>query len=116
MPGNPLHDPTWAAHVADTIERFVGNIRDKTTDKVVTAVRALVFGLIIAAAAMGVLVLAVIIGTKLLQGLVRFPTRTDHDSAVWISYLAMSALLFLGGAVCMRKRFSGGNESTGDKR
>ena len=115
MPGNPLNDPTWASHVADTIERFVGNIRDKTTAKVVTAVRALVFGLIIAAAAMGTLVLLVIIGTKLLQGLVRFPTRTDHDSAVWISYLVMSALLFLGGAVCMRKRFSA-DESTEGKR
>jgi hypothetical protein len=112
MPGNPLTDPNWAAEVTDTIERIVGKVRDNVTVKAVTVVRALVFGLIIAIAALAALTLLIVVMTKLLQGLVRFPTRTDHASSVWISYLVMSALLFLGGAVCMRKRF-GGHE--GDK-
>ena len=110
MPGNPLTDPNWAADVTDTIERMVGKVRDNVTVKAVTIVRALVFGLIIAIAALATLVLVIIVGTKLLQGLVRFPTRTDHASSVWISYLVMSGLLFLGGALCMRKRYSGGSE------
>ncbi|MEO5901367.1 MAG: hypothetical protein ABIR68_14745 [Ilumatobacteraceae bacterium] len=107
MPGNPLTDPSWAADVTDTIERMVGKVRDNVTVKAVTVVRALVFGLIISIAAIAALALLIVVGTKLLQGLVRFPTRTDHASSVWISYLVMSGLLFLGGAVCMRKRFSG---------
>jgi H+/Cl- antiporter ClcA len=106
MPGNPLTDPTWASNVADSIERVVGAVRDKTTAKVITVVRALVFGVIILCGALAALTLAIIIGVKLLEGLVRFPTRTDHDSSVWIAYLVMSGLLFLAGSYCMRKRFS----------
>ena len=106
MPGNPLTDPTWASNVADSIERVVGSVRDKATLKVVSLVRVLVFGLVIGLVGLAVLALSVIIGVRLLQALVRFPTRTDHASAVWISYLVMSGLLFLGGALCMHKRFS----------
>jgi hypothetical protein len=111
MPGNPLTDPNWAADVTDTIERLVGKVRDNVTVKAVTIVRALVFGIIISIAAVATLALVVVVGTKLMQGLVRFPTRTDHASSVWISYLVMSGLLFLLGGFCMRKRFSG--EDTG---
>ena len=106
MPGNPLTDPNWAADVTDTIERVVGKVRDNVTVKAVTVVRALVFGIIISIAALATLCLLVIVATKLLQGLVRFPTRTDHASSVWISYLVLSGILFLAGALCMRKRFS----------
>jgi H+/Cl- antiporter ClcA len=107
MPGNPLTDPNWAADVTDTIERMVGKVRDNVTVKAVTVVRALVFGIIITIAALATVCLLIVVATKLLQGLVRFPTRTDHDSSVWISYLVMSGLLFLAGAFCMRKRFGG---------
>jgi H+/Cl- antiporter ClcA len=105
MAGNPLTDPTWASDVTDTIERLVGKVRDNVTVKAVTVVRALVFGIIIAIAAIATLVLVIILATKLLEGLVRFPTRADHASSVWISYLVMSGVLFLAGAFCMRKRF-----------
>ena len=106
MPGNPLTDPTWATNVADSIERVVGTVRDKTTAKVVTAVRAIVFGVIILCGALAAVTLGIIVAAKLLEGLVRFPTRTDHNSSVWIAYLVMSALLFLAGTFCMRKRFT----------
>ena len=46
MPGNPLTDPNWAPKLADTIVRVVESIRDKTTKKVLTAYRAIVFGVI----------------------------------------------------------------------
>ena len=111
MPGNPLTDPNWAADVTDTIERMVGKVRDTVTVKAVTIVRALVFGIVISIAAVASLALLIIIATKLLQGLVRFPTRADHPSSVWISYLVMSGLLFLAGAFCMRKRFTGEDTS-----
>ena len=111
MPGNPLSDPNWASDVADTIERLVGNVRDKATLKVVTLVRALVFGLLIAVVGLAVVVLVLIVSVRLLQALVRFPTRADHASAVWISYLVMSALLFAGGAFAMRKRSTSTTDS-----
>ena len=46
MPSNPLSDPNWAPQLADTIERVVGQVRDKTTKPIVMIARGLVFGLL----------------------------------------------------------------------
>ena len=54
MAGNPLTDPNWAAHVADTVERVVGTVHDRTTRPVVHVTRALVFGLLAAILAFAV--------------------------------------------------------------
>ncbi len=112
MPGNPLSDPNWASDVTDTIERLVGNVRDKATLKIVTIVRALVFGLLTAVVGLAVLVIVLIVAVRLLQAVVRVPTRTDHDSAVWIAYLVMSAILFGVGALCMRMRSAPAKEDS----
>jgi hypothetical protein len=104
MPGNPLTDPNWAPELADTVERVVGTVRDKATSKAVTAVRALVFGIIIGVAALVALVLFVILGTKLLQRVLNIGDVIHEDSAVGVSYLVMALILFLGGMFCMRKR------------
>jgi hypothetical protein len=103
MPGNPLTDPNWAAEVADTIDRYVGKVRSTVTDRVVFAVRAVIFGIIIAIAAPVTVVLMVILGTKFLQRLIAI--ATDHDSSVWISYTVLGGLLVIGGSWMMRKRF-----------
>ena len=60
MPGNPFTDPNWAAELADTVERVVGSVRDKTTRPIVKASRAIVFGLIAAMVGVVVVTLAVI--------------------------------------------------------
>lgn len=103
MPGNPLTDPNWAADLANTVEQYVGKVRTTVTDRAVYAVRAIVFGIIIAIAAPITLVLAMIVGTKFLQRLIEL--GTDHDSSVWISYMGLGGLLVIGGSVMMRKRF-----------
>ena len=59
MAGNPFTDPNWAADIADTIERVVGTVRDRTTKPLVTASRGLVFGLL--AAILGVVALTLLI-------------------------------------------------------
>ena len=102
MPGNPFTDPNWAPDLADTVERVVGTVRDKTTMHVVTAVRALVFGIVISVAALAALVLLVIIGTKLLQRVLDI--FVDYDSSVSFSYLLLGALLLGAGFLLMRKR------------
>lgn len=104
MPGNPLSDPNWAPQLADTVERFVGTIRQKTTDNVIKVVRALVFGTIVLLAVPALLVLLTVFGTRLLMAVVSRVSRTDHDSTVWITYAVLAALLYLAGAVLMRKR------------
>jgi hypothetical protein len=102
MPGNPFTDPNWAPDVVDEIERLVGTVRTTATDRAVTVVRGLVFGIIIGIAALIAFALLIILSTKLLQTILE--GVTDTDSSVWLSYLIMAVLLFGSGAVAMRLR------------
>jgi hypothetical protein len=47
MPGNPMTDPNWASDLADLIALYVGKVRTAVTERAVTVVRAVVFGIII---------------------------------------------------------------------
>jgi hypothetical protein len=102
MPGNPFTDPNWAPDVVNEIERLVGTVRTTATDRVVTVVRGLVFGIIIGIAALIAFALLIILCTKLLQTILE--GVTDTDSSVWLSYLIMSAVLFGLGGLAMRMR------------
>lgn len=108
MPGNPLTDPNWAPKLADTIERVVGSIRDKTTKRVLVAYRGVVFGLVAAFAAMFALVLLVIGLFRGVQALLDI--GLEHHDSVWISYLAVGAIFTFGGLVAMKKRFPDSDE------
>ena len=103
MPGNPFTDPNWAPDLADTIDRYVGKVRTTVTDRAVFAVRAVVFGLVIAIAAPVTLALLLILSTKLLERIIAI--GTDHNSSVWVSYVVLGGLLVLAGSWMMRKRF-----------
>jgi hypothetical protein len=105
MPGNPVTDPEWASDIADSIERVVGTVRTTFTDRAVVVLRAVVYGLLIAIVAVAVFVMAVVVGTRLLQDLLELVVR-EPQRAVWGSYLLMSLILFGIGAICMRKRHS----------
>ena len=103
MPGNPLTDPTWAPKLADTIERVVGSLRDKTTKRVLTAYRGIVFGLVAVFAGSFALVLLIIGMFRGVQALLDI--GLDHHNSVWVSYLGVGALFTLGGLIAMKKRF-----------
>lgn len=104
MPGNPFTDPNWAKETADTVERLVGKVRSTLTDRLVVAVRAVVFGVIIAIAAPVTFILLVILATNLLERIIGI--FTDHDSSVWISYAGIGGLLVLLGSWMMRQRYT----------
>jgi len=106
MPGNPLTDPNWAPELADTVERLVGQVRDKATSRAVLVVRAVVFGVIIAFTLIAAVVLVIILGTKLLQRILTIGGGIDADSSVWISYMVLSGIFTLAGVFCMYKRES----------
>ena len=103
MPGNPLSDPNWAPKRADTVERVVGQVRDKTTKPLLTAYRGLVFGLVAAFGAMFAAVLLVVVAVRGLQALIEI--GTSHADAVWIGYLVIGVLFTIGGLLMMKKRF-----------
>lgn len=104
MPGNPLSDPNWATNLADTVERYVSMVRDRTTSKIVVLVRALVFGIVITFSAIVAIVVSVIVSTKLMQRIVNVALRVDADSSVWVSYAVVGGLFTLLGFVLLRMR------------
>lgn len=103
MPGNPLSDPNWAPKLADTVERVVTQVRDKTTKPLLTAYRGLVFGLIAAFSGAFALILVLIVGIRGLQALIEI--FTSHADAVWIGYLFVGAVFTVTGFVVLNKRF-----------
>ena len=103
MPGNPLSDPNWAPKLADTVERVVTTVRDKTTKPLLIAYRGLVFGLVAAFSGVFALVIGIVLAVRSLQALIEI--GTSHEDAVWISYLAIGALAVGGGLLLMKKRF-----------
>ena len=104
MPGNPLTDPNWAPELADTVERVVGTVRERTTDNVVKAARIIVFGLLGAFLGLTALILLVIIFTRALQALLDFAVTPAR--AVYISYFIVGGICCLVGALLMKKRHS----------
>lgn len=104
MPSNPLSDPNWAPQLADTIERVVAQIRDKTTKPVVMIARGLVFGLLSVFVGMFALVLFLVGLLRGVQAVIEWPF--SHPTAVWVSYVLVGGLFCVAGALCMSKRHS----------
>ena len=86
----------WTVQAADTIERVVGSIRDKTAVPLTTVARALVYGLLAAVIGTAALVL-------LITGLVRV-LDTVLPRGVWLPDLILGTLFTLVGFVLWRKR------------
>ncbi len=89
-------DGDWAIQAADTIERLVGKVRDKTSIPLVTVARALVFGLLAAVMALVVAVLGSVM-------LVRLVDVLTGEGNVWIAHLAVGGLFTALGAFLLRK-------------
>lgn len=102
MPSNPLSDPNWAPQLADTIERVVGQVRDKTTKPIIMIARGLVFGLLSVFVGLFALVLALVGLLRGVQAIIEWPF--SHPTAVWSSYVLVGGLFCLAGAFCMAKR------------
>ena len=88
----------WPTQTADTIERFVGTIRSKTTEPVERIVRTLVYGIIAAVLGVAALVLLVVALVRLLDVLV--------PGEVWSAYLILGVIFVLAGLLLWSKRAS----------
>lgn len=92
----------WPSQAADTIERLVQGVRDKTTGPAISAARWFVAGLFVLVAGTMVAVLAAI-------GLVRaldayLPASVFGDEHVWVADLLVGAPPFVVGLWALRKR------------
>jgi hypothetical protein len=102
MPGNPLTDPNWAADLADTVERVVGQVRDRATKPAVHITRGIVYGLLAGLLGIVALVLLLIGLTRGLQ--VLLDLGLSRGRAVYLSYLIVGGILCLAGVFFLRKR------------
>ncbi|MDO8361588.1 MAG: hypothetical protein Q7V88_01710 [Actinomycetota bacterium] len=104
MPGNPFTDPNWAPDLADTVERVVGKVRTVATDNAVKASRGVVFGVLALIATLVAVPLLVILLLGTFRELLGF--FVNHGRAVWISYIALGALLMIAGFFALKLRHS----------
>lgn len=103
VPGDPSRSAApggdWTVQAADSIERLVGTVRDKTAVPLTTVARAVVFGLLAAVMGIAVLVLVAI-------GLVR-AVNAYLPGDVWAAHLLVGGIFTLAGAFTLRKATSG---------
>ena len=98
----------WTVQAADTIERVVVGIRDKTAVPLTTVARALVYGLLAAVMGLSVLILVII-------GSVRALNAYVTQGEVWASYLLIGGIFTLGGALTLRKATSAATKQKGER-
>jgi hypothetical protein len=96
MPG-PLdpRDPDWPVQAADTVERVVGTIRDKTTVPLTTVARGVVYGLIVATMGIAVVILLAVAAVRAVDVLV--------PGNVWRAHLIVGLPFALAGLLLLRR-------------
>lgn len=102
MPGNPLTDEHWASEVTQQITSLVGSVRDTTTNNAIKAVRAVVWGILIAILGLTAVVLLLVMLTRLLQALLAL--MVDWDRAVYLSYLVLGGIFIAAALLFFRRR------------
>jgi hypothetical protein len=102
MPANPLTDPNWASETTDTLVSYVDLIRSKTTQNLVYAARAVVFGLIAVIVGSFAVVILFVMLMRGLQSLLELATTWER--AVYLSYLIVGAVFTIAGVVLFKKR------------
>jgi hypothetical protein len=102
MPANPLTDPNWASETTDTLVSYIDLVRSKTTQNLVYAARAVVFGLIAVIVGSFALVILFVMLMRGLQALLELATTWER--AVYLSYLIVGAVFTIAGVVLFKKR------------
>lgn len=91
----------WAAQAADTIDRVVTGIGDKTTKPLIAVAAAIVYGIVLAAVGGAVLVLLAVAVVRLAVVYLPFD---DHARAVWVAEAGLGGLFSLVGLLVWTKR------------
>jgi hypothetical protein len=92
---DPLPPPDWATRAADSIEKVVVTVRDRTTRPLLLAGRAVVFGVLIAIVGVSMVVLLSIAIVRIVVIL------TDR---AWVADLILGGLFVIAGFVLLALR------------
>lgn len=99
--GTGLLGDDWPAQTADTIERVVGSVRDKTSGPLEQVARILVYGLL--AAIVGIAA-AVLVAVAFVRGLVILSDVVLDGPEVWLAHLVAGGIFTLAGLLAWSKR------------
>jgi hypothetical protein len=102
LPEANLEMDDWPAQAADTIERVVQNVRDKTTGPAISAARWLVAGLFLVATGTVAVVLLVIMFVRILD--VYLPVAVFGEDHIWAAYGILGTVFSVVGLVLLSKR------------
>jgi hypothetical protein len=94
----------WPVQAADTIERVVGSVRDKTTGPAISVARGVVYGTLAAIVGISVLVLLAIAAVR---GLDIAAREIFGDGSTWLAHLVVGVLFCLGGMIAWSQRSKG---------
>ena len=100
----------WAAQAADTIERAVGNVRDRTTGPAITVARAVVYGTFAVIVGIAALVLATIAAVRLIDNYL--PNAAFGEEHTWAAYLIIGLVFVIAGVILWARRYGPGPEDT----
>jgi len=92
----------WPAQAADTIERIVGSVRDKTTGPAITVVRGVVYGTFALLVGLMVAVLVAIAAVRALDAYL--PSAVFGDEHVWAAHAVVGVVFTLAGMWLWSKR------------
>lgn len=92
----------WPTQAADTIERVVGSVRDKTTGPAITVARWVVYGTFAAVVGSVVAVLLAIGAVRFLD--VYLPESVFGDDHTWAAHLIVGTLFSVIGMVLWSRR------------
>ena len=92
----------WPAQAADTIERVVGAVRDKTTGPAITVARGIVYGTFALVVGSVVGVLLAIAAVRILD--VYLPDAWVGEDHTWAAHLLVGAVFTLAGAALWSRR------------
>jgi hypothetical protein len=109
LPVPPPPDRDWPAQAADTIERAVGTVREKTTGPAITVARAVVYGTFAAMVGTACLLLLVVGAVRLIDSYL--PDSVFGEEHMWATYLILGLVLVIPGAVLWRRRLGSGEEA-----
>jgi hypothetical protein len=108
LPAPPPPEHDWPAQAADTIERVVGSVRDKTTGPALTVSRAVVYSTFAALVGTACLVVFIIAGIRLLDSYL--PDAVFGEEHIWAAYLILGTIFVVVGAVLWGRRHNGREE------
>jgi hypothetical protein len=95
-------DRDWPAQAADTIERVVGTVRDKTAEPALTVGRAVVYGVFAAIAGTAVLVLLSVGAVRALDAYL--PDAVFGEDHIWAAHMIVGAIFTIAGLFLWSKR------------